>query len=1628
MTDLSTGTEAGASVTSYDLLRERLAGVADRLATQAVALNNERAAVFSPQPMTLAEQDRVHTDAACLPRDAVSIGELMLLGYNIPAGLATNRSVNDVFALYRLAQKTPTDWDVLPVARDDAAWFLGNEAFQRDFGEIYRYYADARLVSLGLSGDELRMSFGIGTGVADLRTLRWRMPRPGSNENPLYIDAYGEDAGHVDATFDFEWKPIGREALVSGRWPHLNVLDTLFVGASKGVLDFRIDDPLVSLAEGGRSVGSDRVNESEADVAEHRIAAARVGDLVLLRMLPYREEEYRYYAYSRLSRRLERIDAIGRGCRMLPEDQGIVFPGGYLLASGETRVFATDAANSRLIASYRSPNGEDVLYAYRRPDTGGELLCAYNLVRREMSVPVAAIGYALFPDGTVVCVRDTAEPQRVHTVAIYNSPFCVPEKYDPPVQSDSMFGRVGNSELVAGISEAMSLAHESGRQGAAGSKVINRSIYEAVVSRSTRLLDHHAWLADPEAKGLSALLVELRKSAGDVIDELATVAAGQREAAGSFAEGERKVADLIANSELALRDADAFINSLTSARQMMSELAVLADVRYVEAEQVAGLREKVEATYADLGSKAVDFLGQDASLDSLRLALKEAERSGMAGITAASIQEQIAVVDETGSRIGLLTEVVGSLDVADVTQRTAVLGRLSDLLAQRNTVRAGLDARRSQVRATENEAAFGATNAVIAQRLQSALLLANDAAACDASTAELLAEVENAELTYGDVDRFSLVLESRRTEVVQAFARRRDELVRNRSARIDRLVHSATRTIGTLGERANAQADRAAVDTLFATDPLATRIRSAIAELRSDGEDGRAGELDVLLTAARDAARRSVTDRSELFADGTVLLGRHKVGVNNERFDLRLAGELNPDGRRTVVAKVTGTDLTLQLAPSANAELLNAHSEWIDQSYGSETATICRALALALSAFDDGLLLTGKVALPELVAQLRTYGAAHPDLGAEPGIHDEDGARFLMALAPSLLAGASLQASGSLRAAAVCFRSLLDGQQRVELDRQLRSVAALGSNGHRTMTAVVTRWDEQLTSVLRDVGMSDASEHNKLDVLALLADPSGIVFSRTASSAAETVKQWALTEGLELGTVPVAELFSLISDRLVGLDGALDETDVSELAAEVCALILYPDTPVSDIAAFVTVEGLRSSGPGIVEGSATVPVARRLTEWRSHRRSGAAAFAAFDLARQTVLGELRQTLMVDQLRPRVITGFVRNRLVDEVLLPLVGDAIAKQLGLSGPAQGLLLLISPPGYGKTTLLEYVASLLGFAMVKINGPAIGAAVTSLDPALAPDAASAGELIKLNRAFAMGTNTMCLIDDIQHLHPELLQRFISLCDATRRIEGVVDGAARSFDLRGKRFVMAMAGNPYTSAGASFRLPDMLANRADVHNLGDLVGTQAMSAAFAQSYVENACGANETLRPLLAEGRHDIEVLLGPAQTGAPVQTDQLRRTWSTTDLGPMVKTLRHLLQVRDTLLKVNAAYIESAQMTDAMRGEPAFLLQGSYRNMARIAQRIVPVMTPAEVSAVIVDHYRSESQTLASSAGWNLAKWRVVVGLESDDDAGLPELRSRWSEARAAEDPVGSVVTALKAIENALLSPSEGPTFLR
>jgi len=72
---------------------------------------------------------------------------------------------------------------------------------------------------------------------------------------------------------------------------------------------------------------------------------------------------------------------------------------------------------------------------------------------------------------------------------------------------------------------------------------------------------------------------------------------------------------------------------------------------------------------------------------------------------------------------------------------------------------------------------------------------------------------------------------------------------------------------------------------------------------------------------------------------------------------------------------------------------------------------------------------------------------------------------------------------------------------------------------------------------------------------------------------------------------------------------------------------------------------------------------------------------------------------------------------------------------------------------------------------------------------------------------------------------------------------------------------------------------------------------------------------------------------------------------------------------VLKVDQQYIASAAQEDKYRAEPRFLLQGSYRNMNKLAEKISAVMNESELDELINDHYRGEAQLLTSGTEANL-----------------------------------------------------------
>ena len=1582
---------------TFQILRTRLADRAAELGRRAAELNTRRQEVFGAPVLELAASARLRTAAEATACGIIAIRPgVLLLGTSAP-GLAEG-----MLSLH--------DQDGRPLDPGTVPGLLDDERFHRDLAELLRYYRDARLVELVRTASaRLLAVFRTGEQDGDIRVLQWKV----TDRQAEYLDNHGEREIPSPPVFELPWTTTGREHHDNGR---VLIEGQVTVAATGGSLTVRS-------AVDGRELYTEPVDDPLQSLADAAVAYTVAAPLLVLCVRPYNEAADRYLVVNTRTGSVRRQDSLGQGARLLPAEQGLIFPGGYELADGTNRAFRTDGTDGlRFDAVLPSLGGEDLLYVLRRPGTAQVLLLSWNTVRREAAAPLHGAGHTLLPDGTLVLLKPDREPVRGHEVQLWHSPFASADAATSQQVGEDPLERIGNADLVRGIADCLDVV-----RSAAGADLVDAAL---ILDACAKAADRHYWLG---GTGLLEPLAELRDAAEQVGAEQARIGALAARAAESVAAAREEAAALVRRSHgEPPTDADGWTALLGDLRRAQGrtrscrELPQL-DLAALEAVEASLAAELESATERAFGY----FSGPDAFAAPLAAA-REAAESAAGLATAAEAGRLTDRLAEQAEALATVTDLVTGAVTADPGAGTAVLLAIGEVLAAVNRARAILDTRRRSLLETEHRSAHAAESALLAQATTAALAAADSPAAADDQLARLLLRLDGLEARFAEAEDLAAELADRRESIQQAFAARRQTLLDASAARADRLAASATRSLEALRRRLAGLRTADDIHAALAADPMALRVRSAAAELRSLDDRVRAQELEDGLTGAGQIAVRTLRDRADLSADGgaTVRLGRHRFAVRREPVELTLL----PDGDGLAFS-VTGTGYRRE----AHDPALLAGREFWTQPLVSESPVLYRSEYLA-----TGLL--GTTTDEPLEQQVRRAAEAAYDEGYERGVHDQDAVLILGALI-RLRAGAGLlQHPAELRSAAQLFWAYgaSESQRRSWQRRASSLVLARSTFGPGVAAAELGRGSERLVRPLAALPERPSNsatrapqrlaiDHTSRPELippefrgghpAALADLAGELSAAVSAFLAVS----GLPEASDAGEYLLEELagpgegFAAGADARTLLDafeqtpgGPLLAADLRELAddlpsrhqlatawlgafapdaaaalPEAVSLLCAPELPRYPVDAPLseTVEGLLGSHPRIHDGRLTVRIDQLPYQAAWFRSERVSAFRAFQRQRADALATERARLRLDDYRPRPLAGFVRNQLIDEVYLPLIGDNLAKQLGsldsASADRSGLLLLLSPPGYGKSTLLEYVADRLGLLMVRVDGPALGAGTTSLDSDRAPDAAARREVEKIVFALEAGSNVLLHLDDIQHVSSDLLQKFIPLCDAQRRIEAVSDGRARSFDLRGRRFAVSLAGNPYTSSGQRFRIPDMLANRADVWNLGEvLTGREEL---FAQSFLENALAANPVLAPLAGSPAAELRLLVRMASGDPSAQADQLARPAQ--DLDRVLAVLARMRRVQQTVLDVNRAYIASAAQEEATRTEPPFLLQGSYRTMAALAARIDPVLNDAELEALVDDHYLAEAQTLGSAAEANLIRLALLR------DRATAEQTARW-----------------------------------
>lgn len=1614
-------TDSQLAAGTYEVLRNRLRDAANDLRDRLAKLNESRAEVFGNIETKLISTERVTTEHNCVPRDLVSIGNQFLFGYNVQFGLKTEIELADVFSAYRFE-----DHQFHQASLD----LIGDERFHNDFAELYRFYKDTRFSRFYRSGPILHMVFQVGKTNRDIKSFKWRVT-PSSIE---YIDNRSEHEVKEPAQHEFRWTRTTRDQHHYGQHPHISIEDIVFVETVGGDLTIKVENN----TDSGEGIYAEPVDNPDQTLDDAEVHYAVLGNLVLLKMKPYQEDQTRFLVFNSKIQQAIRLDEIAEACVMLPGDQGLIFPGGYYLQTGEFKRFETGLSDMRYQRMVSAPNGEDYLYLFYAPQSGTYVQLRYNLISQTVDTPLICHGQTFFERGEMVCFRGQEEAQKHHAVQIWQTPFTGAD-YVPENQTDSLLFKIGNKEIVQGMAECSELLQLIDKDDS------YEGLYVDLNKKSSDVLDSYFWIDKEETERLSEPLQKIREASNAAVEEYDKVVRVRRETESRTKEVRVAIDELIKKIERSrFESIDDFVDSLAELRTQRGHALGLKELRYVDEAIVEELETATAERSERLSRRCVDFLLTPGSLDPYVEHIAAANDRVAEIATVAESKTLEEEIDAAAGQLELLTETVSNLRIDDATKRTEIIDSIGDVFASVNRVRSALKARTTELVGVEGRAEFASQLKLLEQTTSGYLDVCDSPERCDEYLTKVMVQLEELEGKFAEFDDFIEQLAARREEVYAAFESRKVQLVEKRNRRAESLASAADRILKGIDNRVRSMESSDDIAAYFAGDLMVEKVRDIIEQLQELDDAVRVEDLQSRMKTIREDSVRQLKDRQDLYEDGgdIIRLGKQKFAVNTQPLDLTTV--LRDDA---LCLHLTGTQF---FQPLVDEALSDAKDLW-NQELISENRQVYRAEYLAVDLFRSKNNLGTPLSPDDVNASwVQTQSGGRFDEGYAKGVHDHDAALILKALLQIDAEIGLLSHRPSVRAASsLWFSKILAAKERKAMTDWIGGFAKLAKAYPKAEPAV------QFRARLQELAADDAEVWQPLfgeevspeEIAGYLFDqlvesPRKFICSSRAAtliesfndSVPEVDREKLLATALKSNEGDPIRSFVLARDwakAFLATHPGTDEVDPADAYLDELAWIIQSggisQMRVAEVSIATALNGMVGSHERIRSGEMVIHYHELLQRVGRYMQHVVPRYRNLNATKTKLVEQAREDMRLDEFKPKVLTSFVRNRLLDEVYLPLIGDNLAKQMGSAGENKrtdrmGLLLLISPPGYGKTTLMEYIANRLGLVFMKINGPAIGHQVTSLDPAEAPNAAAKEEVERLNLALEMGDNVMLYLDDIQHTHPEFLQKFISLCDATRKIEGVSNGRTRTYDLRGRRVSVVMAGNPYTESGERFQIPDMLSNRADVYNLGEIIGDSA--DVFEMSYLENCLTSNTTLAPLSTAPPEDARAIIRAAERDT-IEGIELESNLSMDQVRDMFEVMRKLLRVRDVVLRVNRAYIRSAAQADAYRTEPPFKLQGSYRNMNRIAEKVAAVMNADELQSLIVSSYEQDAQTLTTDNEANVLKFKEIMGILTPDE------KERWDSIKYAfvesvrmqgmdsEDQAGQLMRQLASMRDGLES---------
>ena len=1558
---------------TYEIIRKRLQTQKDDLSKRLNLLNEARKEVFSTTDFSLIANQRINTENNCESRGIIAFGNLCIFGYNVHFGLRSDIQLSDVFSIYKFE-----DNQFIPQSLD----LINDPAFVTDYKNLYKYYRDSTFSKFRRTENYLYMIFQTSKNIEDKKAFKWLI----KGSKLIYQDDRSIHEVIKAPQHEFKWIKTTLEDRRLGLHPHISVLDKVFIEAIEGDITFKVEDN----TDTGRGIYSEKVDNKDQQLDDADYYYADLGNLILIRIKPY-QEDFRAYIFNTRTKEVVNIKMLNDAGILLPDNHGVIFPNGYYLQNGEHKIFESNLENLEFFRKVISPNGEDFLYIFYQNKNNTYVMMSYNIIKQQVETPIVCNGHTIFKDGTLILFRSEQEATRHHQVQIWQSPYSLELKENQEKKENFLY-KIGNKSIVKAMAESQEVIHLINKEDT------YEGLYDDIVKKSNDIIDAYFWISDKTSFNLSEPLAQIKDVANTAIDEFDKVKAQRKHSDEELENAVKKVDNLL----LQIRNArfeslEQHVKLLADTRKTQGEVIELANLKYINLEKIEELKQSLSKTNGKLSEKTVEFLLQDKAL--VPYENKVTEQRGEVDkvkkvIDANKIEDNCKLIS---SELELLIDILNSLKIEDTTQATKIIEKISLIFASLNEVRAQLKKKIDSLKSSEAVAEFRAQLTLLEQSIVNYLELATSPEKADEYYTKVSVQVEELESKFADFDEFISIIADKRNEVVKAFDGRKAQLIEQINRRTSSLEQIGLRVLKNVENKAQSFKTKEEIQAFYSTDLMVDKVRKLVEDLRDLGDVSKAENLENSLKTSLEDALRILKDKTELFADGEniISLGNYKFAVNKQSLDLTV---VRRDDK--LFFHLTGTNFYYELK---NEDITRYRDIW-EQEIVSENKEVYRSEYLAFLAFKEYQQSNDFNAKEFIAGKVeQSYSESYLK-----GVHDYDAVRiyeYMVSLTEQL---GVLSFRPQIRVAAQLFWNAIEEEDK----KLLRGLIVSANNVLKAFPA--SRNYQYVTTQVHDLfvkwnqGYFDTTKIDPEKVALYLfrefADNPAFTVSEQSKALEKEFLKYLKSNKLQesfnmdvadesFGTV---ERYYLVRNWLSSfIDLSDDLKKYKKYRGEAACLLLLKELQfeLRKSPDYIEIQDLRGSHSVIMNNLYHTDYHMLMFKLRCFSEVSVPAFNEFTQLKDHLINSYKKSLRINELKPRVLTSFVRNKLINSVYLPLIGANLAKQLGVAGENKrtarmGMLLLLSPPGYGKTTLMEYLANIMGLNFVKINGPTIGHSITSIDPSEAKTSGAREELKKINLSFEMADNVMLYLDDIQHCSSEFLQKFISLADGQRKMDGIFEGDSKTYDLRGKRFCVIMAGNPYTESGEKFQIPDMLANRADVYNLGDVIGDS--ENLFRLSLLENAIVENPYLQKVASKSFADFYNLVDFIETKSEMMPD-LEGNYTQQDIDDFIAVIKNSLSVRDIVMKVNQQYIASAAMQDAYRTEPAFKLQGSYRDMNKMLSQLVPLMNQKEVSSLVLTHYENESQTLTSDSEANMLKLKEIAGALSDNE------KERWEQIK-------------------------------